>query len=330
MTASFARGLDAAFLDALEKATDQPGWWRDVLAHPDLFIAVRRNYLNVYHRGASIFLIELRQGRLVPKTHVKYLVRQRQTYAALDAAGAFELDPAQVLWTRYEGPQTLREIVRATAGLSGPEKTGLHPLLMASPNVIDVEIALGMEIAAEGSEAADVDEGATTALSTPGRRIDRLDVAALVKDAGGFTVVFHEAKHFTNAELRAREDRAPPVAGQMQRYRATLSHHADELARSYFAVCEALLRIDQMRQRARSTDVGAPVLSLLSPAVAELVASGQPPEIDPSPRLLVFGFDAAQRDDSVWQAHRSRLENEFGLTVRAIGNTRGWPTAAFG
>ncbi|WP_026358285.1 hypothetical protein [Aureimonas ureilytica] len=333
MTTLLTRGLDAAFLDALEKATDEAGWWRDVLLHPDLFVAVRRNYLNVYHRGASVFLIELRQGRLVPKTHVKYLVRQRQSYAGLEADGAFALDPAQVLWTRYEGPATLKEIVRAAASLAGPEKSGLHPLLMASPNVVDVEIALAMEAASEAGGASSMLEDEPSfslSSSAAGRRVDRLDVAVLAKDDIGFSIVFHEAKHFTNAELRARADRAPPVADQMQRYRKTLSHHAEALAQSYLAVCVGLLRIDAMRQRVRSAASDAPAASSLSPTVAELVAAGRSPRIDLVPRLLVFGFDAAQRDDPAWKAHRDRLEKEFGLIVRAIGNTRGRVAAAFG
>lgn len=47
------RKLDAEFLDALEAlaAAPTPNWWQDVLRNDDLFIAVRRNSLNVYYRA---------------------------------------------------------------------------------------------------------------------------------------------------------------------------------------------------------------------------------------------------------------------------------------
>jgi hypothetical protein len=36
---------------------------------------------------------------------------------------------------------TLNEMIAAASALAGPEKTGLHALLIANPQVIDVEVA---------------------------------------------------------------------------------------------------------------------------------------------------------------------------------------------
>jgi hypothetical protein len=59
-----SHGVSEAFLDALDNLARKPSWWRDVLLRDDVFIAVRANSLNVYHRGASIFRID--DGRSRP------------------------------------------------------------------------------------------------------------------------------------------------------------------------------------------------------------------------------------------------------------------------
>lgn len=149
------RKLDAAFLDALEElaaSSKSANWWRDVLASDDLFIAVRRNSLNVYYRGASIFRIVWQAGQVVPYTHAKYLVRQAKTYVPMQD-GKFRYPSASLLWEHYEGPETLREMMRAATAFAGAEKSGLHPLLVGDPSVIDAEVALTR--AAEEQDAED-------------------------------------------------------------------------------------------------------------------------------------------------------------------------------
>ena len=77
-------GVSEPFLEALERLAEKNSWWRDVLLRDDVFLAVRRNSLNVYHRGGSIFRIDdIGAGLVSPKTHVKYLVRQQQALAEL-------------------------------------------------------------------------------------------------------------------------------------------------------------------------------------------------------------------------------------------------------
>ena len=79
---SASHGVNEAFLAGLDDLAQRPSWWRDVLMRDDVFIAVRANSLNVYHRGASIFRIDDGgNGRLIPWTHTKYLIRQQQVLA---------------------------------------------------------------------------------------------------------------------------------------------------------------------------------------------------------------------------------------------------------
>jgi hypothetical protein len=51
MSNKFGRALDLAFIKKLEAEAEKEGWWADVLADPELFIAMRCGYLNVYWRG---------------------------------------------------------------------------------------------------------------------------------------------------------------------------------------------------------------------------------------------------------------------------------------
>ncbi|MEP9380327.1 hypothetical protein ABLE91_26745 [Aquabacter sp. CN5-332] len=342
------RGLSPSFLNALEAlaSSSEGEWWHDVLAHRDVFIAVRRESINVYHRGASIFQVNFENGKLVPVTHAKYLVRQQQAYARLREDGAFSADAAATLWPRYEGPTTLQEMLRAAAALAGPEKIGLHSLLMNSPHVVDVEIALdglagGMAIESiapgvssfaeengERAEIAEAIEAASAVAIAPTRRIDRLDVATVEERNGALALVFHEAKHFANKELRAAANRLPPVLEQMERYEATLRLHEQRLLSEYSAVCRSLVAIDAMRQ-AISARSGSPTASALSPRTHR-VAGGEPLKLDPHPRLVLFGFDEDQKNGTVWAKHRDRLQEVLGPDrIYAVGNTRAKSSAAF-
>lgn len=320
------RGLSAAFLDDLEALARAPegGWWRDMLARPDLVLAVRAGYLNVYYRGAALYLIGQRQGRIVASTHARYLVRQRQGSADLSADGAFALDPDQALWRHYAGPQTLGEMLRAAAHLAGPEKDGVHDLVLASPRVVDVEISLSAA-APQATRAGEALGGTDPSCDPKASRQDRIDVATLTEREGKAFVSFHEAKHFTNPELRAGPTRKPPVVAQIERYRATLTHHASQLSLSYQAVARALVRLDRLRQEV----TGPGTTSRLDPLVIRVAEDPVPPAIDTEPRLVVFDFDEDQRDGSVWGRHRTRLAQEFGLQVYAVGSTRGRRHAAF-
>ena len=348
------RGLSDAFLDALDQLITAPegGWWRDVLAHPDLILAVRSEALNVYHRGASLFRIDFSHGRPTPVTHVKYLVRQRQTLIRLAETGAFVLDPAHALWSTYAGPETLAEMIRAARRLVGPEKTGVHALVQASPNVVDVEIALegeyGPELETEAAAAtldpttgpvAD-EEVADTAVAgvlgkakptkPAGPRQDRIDVASLEERGHPEQawLVFHEAKHYDNTELKADPKRRPKIADQVARYTSSIRGNAGGLHYSYPHVCRARVRRDAMRRKVRSQHPAWPAQPhpAPTPLIREVADGTRDLKIETQPRLVVFGFDADQRDGA-WSAVSARL-TQLGLRVYAIGNPQGLKQSA--
>ncbi len=199
-----SQGMSEAFLDALDTLAQKPSWWRDVLLRDDVFIAVRANSLNVYHRGASIFRIDDEGGgRVVPWTHTKYLIRQQQVLAQLHDGGHFE--PSDIGWSQYAGPSTLSDMIRSATDLAGAEKSGLHPLIVGSSKVIDVELSL---LRASSS----VDKSLPDSATSIDRSQDRLDVVTVENRDGKPFIVFHEAKHFSNPALRAKGE--PAVARQ--------------------------------------------------------------------------------------------------------------------
>ena len=317
-----SHGVSDTFLDNLDKLAHQNSisWWRDVLVRDDIFLAVRRDSLNVYHRGGSIFRIDDRgDGIPSPKTHVKYLVRQQQVLAEL-IDGQFV--PNAIGWTHYTGPETLNDMIRAASDLAGPEKTGLHPLIVGGATVIDVEVALGRV-----GEAMPVEcppDQPDTSRSTAFRNQDRLDVATLEQQGRNIAVVFHEAKHFTNPELRARSG-VPPVVGQLRRYRTTLAHHAPALIERYQAACRALVRLDAMTRAVRLA-AGAAAPSVLDPLILEFAEGPTNRTIDPNARLIVFGFDADQKRGQLQTMLGAIRNAEPTVAIYAVGD----PTSAGG
>lgn len=295
------RTLDPAFLDALEElATDSTGnWWRDVLRHRDLVLAVRHNSINAYYRGASIFRIDWESGQVIPFTHPKYLVRAQpeeidvtpaKLYVALKR-GEFQFDARDVLQKTYLGVKTLNEMCDAASWYAGPEKTGLHPMLAGNADVIDAEIALN------------------------GRQY-RIDAAIATLENGAPTIRFYEAKHFTNKRaLRASGDNLPRVVRQITDYEKALKAHRAELSAGYVETARALLRFNDMRIQA----FGKSAARSIAPAIRQISETGSAPLIDTLPHLIIYGFDTAQRNDPAWGKHLAKLKAAIPGRVRAIG-----------
>ena len=318
-------GVTDAFLDNLDRLAHQAtSWWRDVLLRDDVFIAVRLNSLNVYHRGASIFQInDIGGGKVGAKTHVKYLVRQEQRLAELMDDNRFL--PDNIGWSHYKGPNnkgpnTLDDMIRSAADLSGVEKTGLHPLVLGSSNVVDVEVSLLGPIDPESDDDALSQTVQSQILPKSSRDQERLDVATLEQRDNTTYVVFHEAKHFSNSALRAKAE--PSVIGQMVRYGSAIAHHQAALKHRYRAVCAAMVRLHEMRRDVRKGVIESKPPANLNDMISDVVAKNVDLQIDPVPRLIVFGFDGDQRDGR-WKGEKERLEHFMpGIKIKAIGNTK--------
>ena len=182
MEATFDRGLDDHFVDALNREYRNGGWWRAMVDDRDLFVAVRDNRVNVYHHGCSLVEVRLESGEVVGRTHYKYLLRpslDSDPYVSFEnAAYVWRDDPAELF---VASPAQLKALKGAAKPYAEEEKTGVHQIIKCNANVLDVEIGFGLQGTAESDPSA-----------------PRVDFATLwIGDERG-RVVFYEAKRFAN------------------------------------------------------------------------------------------------------------------------------------
>lgn len=301
----FERGItDRGLLDALR---GDPAWheiWDKIVRDDDLFPAVRKNAVHVYHRGCRLFGFSQSGGKLRVQTHYKYLIdpRVRSPYVDWSASGELTLEDSKYRSYFVKRADDLEALKTAASAYAGHEKVGVHALVRANrSNILDVEIALTGD--------ASRDDDSATGEAARRRVADRIDFAALQEVGGEIQLAFFEAKHFDNGELRARgSDTDPPVVEQMVRYEGLVAAQADDIKKSYRLVCENLRDLQHD-----------------CPKVIRKIADGEVEfSIAPRVRLVVFGFDAAQRDGG-WAAHQKKLEDIRGKNlVICVGNPAGY------
>lgn len=275
----FERGISQPFVDRLNAEYKAGGWWRSIADDRDLFVAIRKDYLNVYLNGNSLLKLWQEGDQLVGETHYKYLLAPETARPYVKVVGGKALiDEAAALFN--SDLSDLAALKRTANVYSGDEKTGVHQIVMSNTNVIDVEIAFGAENEKTGSVTA-----------------NRIDFAALRQGQAGLEVVFYEAKQFSNKELRAATKNVP-VLQQLRRYETFLDNEQADLIKSYRTVCgnlSALLGV---------CDRYSAMLAAMS-NTAQLA-------IRADVRLVVFGFDADQKDGANWSEHRRKLEAVLG------------------
>lgn len=289
---TFNREIEERFVEKLNAEYERGGWWRSIVSDPDLFIAIREGYVNVYWNGNSLLKLILDGEGLVGETHYKYLLRNDvpKPYVRVEG-GVVKLPDASALF--HADLSDVAALKRAAAPYVGDEKAGVHQIVLSNPNVVDVEVTFGLE--GNGEKA-------------PATR--RIDFAALRPTAAGAEIVFYEAKLFSNKEMRATGDTLPPVAGQIEGYRRLLVEHASSVERSYRKVCGNLATLHGVRDRyAASLDL------------MRRLASGEAVlHVSEAVSLVVFGFDSDQRDGDVWKAHHTKLKTALGNRLLLKGD----------
>ena len=276
MEATFNRGLDDDFVKALNHEYGKDEWWRKLVDDKDTFVAIRDNRVNVYYCGCSLAEVWMESGKVVGQTHYKYLLRPSADaqYVRFDDGRYPRLGDQPELFV--ESPTEVDALKRASRPFAGMEKTGVHAIIKANPNILDVEIAFGMRSAA-------------------GPSAPRIDFAALQTSDASLRVVFYEAKRFANTELRAKAGGIPKVVRQMQTYEDLLKANRAKIEKSYERVCCNLRCLDGMPDR-------HPERHRMLHSMAE-----ETPMIDERPRLVVFDFDNDQKFGKAWEPHRDAL-----------------------
>ena len=284
---TFNRGLDCEFIDALNREYKEGGWWRRLVDDPELFIAIRENYLNVYYRGCGLAKLNWKSGQIVGEIHYKYLLRPSgpKEYVSI-RNGNITLNGQESLFV--VSLNDIADIKKAAEPYAGQEKNGVHSILAANPNVIDVEIAFGISGASEDDSSA-----------------PRIDFAAIqpLSDREGMKLTFFEAKHFSNkSALRASDSKDPKVVGQISNYRHIIRERADDIARGYRQVCCDLPNLIGMMKQYPGHET---MLKSIANGSTDLI-------VDETPILVVFGFDNDQKGGTSWAPHREKLGYRLG------------------
>jgi hypothetical protein len=141
-----------------------------------------------------------------------------------------------------------------------------------------------------------------------GKVAPRVDLATFELGAGGARLVFWEAKHFNNKELRAAGDGPPPVIQQLKRYESYLSKSGAPIVDSYRNIAGNIKSLKAMGwQRA----VSEPLRSVAAKALT----------LDPRVRLIIFGYDSAQSGDAGWKRHLQKFE-DYEVAVLRVGEAK--------
>jgi len=288
---AFKRGLSDTFINRLTEEANKNSWWTDVLNDRQLFIAVRNQYLNVYWRGQSLFKVVSQQSGLKATMHPKFLIDPELHREVSLVNKKFEVGKLveNGIIREYEGPETLEKMKRAARLFCGPEDTGCHEIILHNSHLIDREIGFSDIVTAPGGGSD--------------KETNLIDLLTLELEGEAVKLVFWEAKHFSNPELRPLGP-IVPVCEQIKRYKQCVNRHREEIEACCRRVAQNLVELGKMGWKRQ-----------LSPLVKE-VAEGRPltlgrDEEEPKVGLVIFDFTSLERDAGNWQTHLARLKSEI-------------------
>ena len=300
------RGLPDDLVDALRDAHQKDGWWTHIVNDPEVFVAPRKSCVCAYYRGNCLLRLEYHDNHIMGKVHYKYLLNPdfKPTYWNVEDGQVRRIDSAVLFIPNFSD---LDLIKRASKPYVGEEKDGVSEIIAANPNIIDVEVAFGDS----GDSTDEDDETAPWVNGINTRRKPRIDFVA-VQDGGiAPKLVFFEAKHFRNLELRAKDKAKPSVVKQIEDYADVLEKHKEGVVEAYRRHCADMLKSNCVpkNDEVRRCFLGQ-------------VAESPTVEVDLKPRLVVFGFDADQKPGPKWNEHKEKLDEFLPGRVFTKGDAK--------
>ena len=293
----FDRGItNPTFVDALKK------WprWKDIISDKDLFVGIRKKYINIYYQGCSLFKISYKEPQLILETHYKYLVHPnvKNPYVSWNGESpVLEGRENEILIHEFK----LDLLKKSSCWYAEDEKVGVHSILKSNKNVVDVEVALSPK---SDVETDDEDQ------NTKGKRVaDRIDFAAIQTKGGKPCIVFFEAKRFHNGELRSQKFE-PAVIKQIEKYEAFIEKYRPDLEQSYRTVCKNIVDLVP--------------LDRYDPLVKEVADSPEQLIVDSDVRLVVFDYSDDEEKGKDWKEHEKILRDHFKSYLLMKGSPRGF------
>jgi len=314
-------------VDARLEKLSQHGWWKDLLTlwkpagYPSgeygLRLAIRNGTMNFYRKGQSIAKVGFDKDR------EPYLELHLGYVKATSGLGDHHVRvyghkyscrtlPEEI--GRYEGGATLRQWIKNAENIRvrEKEKEFVDQLLDATPNAIDMEMAL------PGFRAVDSARESKRLKASADKKIAiRVDLVTLESNTSGASIVFWEAKMMDNDELRCNGEKDPELFGQIKDYKYWLSREGRvaQVATAYQETCEQLVAIHAQAIR---LGLGVGQLGDVIRSVAEKKPALQ---VDCCPRVVIGDQD----QDKSWEenGHARKLEDAeyFVQVVHGEANT---------
>ena len=284
----FTRDLDRGFIEELNKLyKDRASWWRALVEDESVFIAIRNNAINAYAGGASIARIEWSNG-LKLRVNRKFLILLKS---------ADGNDPYLDLLAPAGPP-----VEAITVNDSSQYVEHLGAIKAAARRLAGTERSGETDLAASCPCVLDVEAAFNSAGAGPDSEepigsVGRIDIVA-INDRGQLTLT--EAKLYSNGELRSRTE--PVVCTQLVEYYNWARDHEADIIAAYSQVL------------AYRRDLG--LTSEPLPQIAGL---------DVTPRLLIFGFDKAQKSlladisQRIISGVKDRILNFTEKQIRTVG-----------
>lgn len=282
----FERGIkNQLFIDELNQQRMVAGsFWQQIVNDNSLFIAIRKESINVYYKGNSLVRIIYDNG-LRCYTHYKFIINPdyKNAYIESNGNGGFIVqNPSKMLINSLREISLIKKAIKA---YSGEEKSGVHNISCIASDVIDVEIAFS---------------GNNGLTATK----DRIDFLRLKEYNNELHLVFYEAKHYTNKEIRAKVATNIPVVKQLGKYQNCIISHQSEIIASYRLVCKNLVDLGLTTNRPLTKKVDA----------------GMQLYVDSNPTLVIFGYDEDQRNGNIYKNKMNQLKSQITGPVIAKGN----------
>ena len=254
----FDRGIGGEFVSALNREYRNGGWWKNLVEDKSLFLGIRDDIIHVYFRGGRILELKYSDNEFGGKTHFKYLINLTRDNEKRDY-----VEFKKGLYDDVNLDDAYHDIEVDLARIK------------RSANTYQGEEKKGVhEIIMHNRNVID------TEIQLPGED-RRIDFAALQKMDDKIGVVFFEAKTYSNQEIRSRG--RPDVLDQIEAYENILSRRKTEIEEAYKQVANNIHNIRGWGNRRSDIFEDAVTSNLI---------------VDPKVRLVIFGFDDAQKKNA--------------------------------
>ena len=280
--AEFKRGMDK-LIESLSTNDLFQNKLKPDIDDGKVFFAIRYGKGSFYLRGCSLFTYDNSEFT----THYKFgFVPSAvgNTYIT-----ETDLKSMAVIDNFKDGYKQIKERVALYAE---PEADGVSALYAFAPRATNKEgrfFLVDIEVAFDAKNDVENSDGDKKA----GRKTDRIDI--LLYDNCKRQLLFCEAKHFSNAEIRERDGESPEVINQLKKYDRQITAKKSEI-------------IAQYKKAFREYN--------------ELMGTelNDPEGVFDKCGLYIFGFNRKQQKEL---RNRMDANNEFyGRKCRIIGNTR--------